>query len=69
MRDFYQLRVTTDDGATAWRNSALVQAAISGKVAVLDGVEQLSAATLASLQRLFSTRLAQLPDGSRVQCH
>lgn len=48
------------------QNSLLVEAAIHGHLAVLDGIEALSYGTLNTLQRLVSEREMQLPDGTRL---
>ncbi|KAI7898653.1 AAA domain-containing protein [Cokeromyces recurvatus] len=64
-RDLLQRRSTTPTGDTVWENSLLVEAAIHGHLAVLDGIEALSYGTLNTLQRLCSERETQLPDGTR----
>lgn len=48
------------------QNSLLVEAAIHGHLAVLDGIEALSYGTLNTLQRLVCEREMQLPDGTRL---
>lgn len=65
-RDLLQRRSTTARGDTVWENSLLVEAAIHGHLAVLDGIEALSYGTLNTLQRLCSDRETQLPDGTRL---
>ncbi|KAI8341541.1 hypothetical protein BC941DRAFT_416834, partial [Chlamydoabsidia padenii] len=65
-RDLLQRRSTTPTGDTVWENSLLVEAAIHGHLAVLDGIEALSYGTLNTLQRLVSERETQLPDGTRL---
>ncbi|RCI00345.1 von Willebrand factor A domain-containing protein 8, partial [Rhizopus stolonifer] len=65
-RDLLQRRSTTAKGDTVWENSLLVEAAIHGHLAVLDGIEALSYGTLNTLQRLCSDRETQLPDGARL---
>ncbi|ORZ15094.1 AAA domain-domain-containing protein [Absidia repens] len=65
-RDLLQRRTTTQTGDTVWQNSLLVEAAIHGHLAVLDGIETLPYGTLNTLQRLVSDRETQLPDGSRL---
>ena len=66
-RDLLQQRVTDPlTGNTGWKNSPLVEAAIRGRIAVLDGLHRLEPGTLASLQSLITHRLASLPDGSRL---
>lgn len=65
-RDLLQRRTTTSTGDTVWENSMLVEAALHGRLAVLDGVETLSFGTLSTLQRLVKEREVQLPDGKRL---
>ncbi|KAI9303209.1 AAA domain-containing protein [Cunninghamella echinulata] len=65
-RDLLQRRSTTPTGDTIWENSLLVEAAIHGHLAVLDGIDALSYGTLNTLQRLVSERETQLPDGTRL---
>src|SRR5690606_33512682 len=48
-RDLLQRRSTTFSGDTIWENSALVKAAMSGALAVMDGVDTLSFGTMVSL--------------------
>ena len=66
-RDLLQQRVTDVlTGNTGWKNAPLIDAAIRGRVAVLDGLHRLDPSTLASLQSLVTHRFASLPDGSRL---
>ncbi|KAI9354986.1 AAA domain-containing protein [Pilaira anomala] len=65
-RDLLQRRSTTAKGDTIWENSLLVEAALHGHLAVLDGIEALSFGTLNTLQRLCCDRETQLPDGTRL---
>lgn len=65
-RDLLQRRSTTPSGDTVWDNSLLVEAALHGHLAVLDGIEALSYGTLNTLQRLVCEREMQLPDGTRL---
>jgi len=65
-RDLLQRRATLLNGDTVWLPSALVQAARSGRLAVLDGADQLPSGTFASLQRLLMDRDLSLPDGTRL---
>ncbi|CAO3686219.1 unnamed protein product [Umbelopsis ramanniana] len=65
-RDLLQRRTTTNTGDTIWENSMLIEAALHGRLAVLDGVETLSFGTLTTLQRLVMEREVQLPDGKRL---
>jgi len=46
--------------------SNLVHAALHGRLAVLDGIDQLSGGTLSTLQRLIADRDITLPDGTRL---
>lgn len=68
-RDLLQQRTTTDTGDTVWRTSPLVEAAVEGKLAVLDGLHRVHRGTLAVLQRLLHDRELQLYDGSRLLAH
>ncbi|CAK1551283.1 unnamed protein product, partial [Leptosia nina] len=68
-RDLIQQRTTLDNGDTVWRNSALVEAALNGRLAVLDGLHRIHASTLAVLHRLVHDRELQLHDGTRLIRH
>ncbi|XP_008476364.3 von Willebrand factor A domain-containing protein 8 [Diaphorina citri] len=68
-RDLLQQRSTKLDGDTVWQNSALVNAALSGHLAVLDGLHRVHASTLCVLQRLVHDRELQLYDGTRLLRH
>ncbi|XP_061716491.1 von Willebrand factor A domain-containing protein 8 [Cydia pomonella] len=68
-RDLVQQRTTLDNGDTVWRNSALVDAALKGHLAVLDGLHRIHASTLAVLHRLVHDRELQLHDGKRLLRH
>jgi len=50
-RDLYQQRVTLPNGDTSWRLTPLIDAALKGRLAVLDGINRLDMGTLAVLQR------------------
>jgi hypothetical protein len=50
-RDLLQQRATKEDGDTIWVNAPLVRAAIEGKLAVLDGLDQVHSSTLAVIFR------------------
>uniref|UniRef100_A0A8D1AM45 von Willebrand factor A domain-containing protein 8 n=1 Tax=Sus scrofa TaxID=9823 RepID=A0A8D1AM45_PIG len=50
-RDLLQQRYTLPSGDTAWRSSPLVNAALEGKLVLLDGIHRVNAGTLAVLQR------------------
>ncbi|KAI8983752.1 AAA domain-containing protein [Pilobolus umbonatus] len=65
-RDLLQRRSTTSKGDTVWESSLLVEAAIHGHLAILDGIEALSYGTLNTLQRLCVDSETQLPDGTRL---
>jgi MoxR-like ATPase len=65
-RDLLQKRSTNLNGDTIWENSGLVDAAIAGQYAILDGVHALDSGAFSSLQRLMSEREISLPDGTRL---
>ncbi|XP_015414935.1 PREDICTED: von Willebrand factor A domain-containing protein 8 [Myotis davidii] len=65
-RDLLQQRYTLPNGDTAWRSSPLVNAALEGKLVLLDGIHRVNAGTLAVLQRLIHDRELSLYDGSRL---
>ena len=65
-RDLLQQRTTTPNGDTVWTNSALVSAALEGKMTVLDGVHRLHRGTMTVLHRLLHDRELQLYDGTRL---
>jgi von Willebrand factor A domain-containing protein 8 len=65
-RDLLQRRSTTFAGDTIWENSSLVKAALSGSLAVMDGIDTLSFGTLVTLQRLIKEREISLPDGTQL---
>lgn len=50
-RDLLQQRTTKSDGDTVWRNSPLVNAALEGKLALLDGLDAVHSSTLAVIFR------------------
>ncbi|CAH0398204.1 unnamed protein product [Chilo suppressalis] len=68
-RDLVQQRTTLDNGDTVWRSSPLVDAALKGHMAVLDGLHRIHASTLAVLHRLVHDRELQLHDGTRLLRH
>ncbi|KAG0215924.1 von Willebrand factor A domain-containing protein 8 [Mortierella sp. GBA30] len=68
-RDLLQRRSTTFSGDTIWENSALVKAAMSGALAVMDGIDTLSFGTMVSLQRLVHERETAMPDGRKLLRH
>ncbi|XP_058132611.1 von Willebrand factor A domain-containing protein 8 [Dasypus novemcinctus] len=65
-RDLLQQRYTLPNGDTAWRSSPLVNAALEGKLVLLDGIHRVNTGTLAVLQRLIHDRELSLFDGSRL---
>ncbi|CAG8551920.1 10698_t:CDS:10 [Diversispora eburnea] len=65
-RDLLQRRSTTFSGDTIWENSLLVKAAITGNLAIIDGIETLSFGTLVTIQRLIKEREIVLPDGKQL---
>ncbi|MDP2437681.1 MAG: AAA family ATPase [archaeon] len=65
-RELFQRRVTRADGSTAWENSPLVEAALRGRLCVLDNVHHLTPGALSVLQSLVQQRQASLFDGTRL---
>lgn len=65
-RDLLQKRTTDARGDTVWQRSALVDAALQGDIAVLDGIHRLAPGTLTVLAQLLQEREVQLYDGSRL---
>jgi hypothetical protein len=51
-RDLLQQRTTTPEGDTVWRVAPLVEAALEGRLAVLDGLHRAHKSSLAVLQRI-----------------
>ncbi|XP_026327671.1 von Willebrand factor A domain-containing protein 8-like [Hyposmocoma kahamanoa] len=68
-RDLLQQRTTLVSGDTVWKNSALVDAALKGHLAVLDGLHRIHPSTVAVLHRLVHDREVQLHDGTRLLRH
>lgn len=68
-RDLIQQRDTLINGDTVWRNSPLVNAALEGKIAMLDGIHRVHTSTLSVLHRLICDRELQLHDGQRLIQH
>eukprot|EP01060_Flectonema_neradi_P029995 TRINITY_DN4267_c0_g1_i1.p1 TRINITY_DN4267_c0_g1~~TRINITY_DN4267_c0_g1_i1.p1 ORF type:complete len:1813 (+),score=366.76 TRINITY_DN4267_c0_g1_i1:45-5441(+) len=64
-RELLQRRVLGPKGETTWETSPLVNAAESGKLAILDGLQRLSAGTYGALSRLIQDREITLFDGTR----
>lgn len=50
-RDLIQQRTTLDNGDTIWKLSPLIEAALEGKIAVLDGLHRIHPSTLSVLHR------------------
>lgn len=50
-RDLVQQRTTLESGDTVWTVSPLIQAALDGKIAVLDGIDRIHPSTLSVLHR------------------
>ena len=50
-RDMLQQRYTLPNGDTVWRLSPLIEAALEGGLAVLDGLNRVNPGTLSILQR------------------
>ncbi|XP_072394328.1 von Willebrand factor A domain-containing protein 8 isoform X1 [Diabrotica undecimpunctata] len=65
-RDLIQQRTTLDNGDTIWKLSPLIEAALEGKIAVLDGINRIHPSTLTVLHRLVQDRELQLYDGKRL---
>lgn len=65
-RQLLQRRGTLPNGDTIWEDSTLIRAALLGRIAVLDGIEQMIPGTLATLQELVIDRECRLPDGRRL---
>lgn len=68
-RDLIQQRNTLPNGDTIWQNSPLIQAALEGKLAVLDGIDRVHPSTLSVIHRLVQDREVQLYDGKRLIRH
>ncbi|KAK9871089.1 hypothetical protein WA026_011372 [Henosepilachna vigintioctopunctata] len=65
-RDLIQQRSTLDNGDTIWVFSPLVNAALEGKIAILDGIHRIHPSTLSVLHRLVHDREVHLHDGKRL---
>lgn len=65
-RELLQQRITNANGDTLWQNTPLVEAALHGRLLVLDGIHRLNNDTLVSLQRIIQDRELFLPDGTRL---
>ncbi|XP_075230942.1 von Willebrand factor A domain-containing protein c12.2 [Lycorma delicatula] len=65
-RDFIQQRSTLPNGDTIWQNAPLVNAALEGRLTILDGIHRVHPSTLSILHRLVHDRELQLYDGRRL---
>ncbi|XP_062588748.1 von Willebrand factor A domain-containing protein 8-like [Saccostrea cucullata] len=65
-RDLLQKRITEPNGDTTWMMSPLVEAALNGRLAVLDGLHRINQGSFAVLHRLIHDRELQLFDGTRL---
>lgn len=68
-RDLVQQRTTLANGDTVWNNSPLIQAALDGKLAILEGIDQVHPSTLSVIHSLVHDRDIQLYDGKRLVRH
>lgn len=68
-RDLLQKRITEPNGDTTWMMSPLVEAALNGRLAVLDGLHRINQGSFAVLHRLIHDRELQLFDGTRLLRH
>jgi len=50
-RDLLQQRTTLANGDTAWRPSPLIEAALNGHIAILDGLHRINGGTFSVLAR------------------
>lgn len=65
--DLLQKRSTQANGDTIWMPSPLMTACLNGGIVVLDGLEQVPASTLSTLQSLMhGSKFMPLPDGTRL---
>ena len=65
-RDLFERRNTRSNGDTYWERSLLVQCAIEGGLAVLDGIDMVHPSVISTLQRLVQDREATLASGLRL---
>lgn len=68
-RDLIQQRNTLPNGDTIWNNSPLIQAALEGKLAILDGIDRVHPSILSVIHSLVHDRDIQLYDGKRLVRH
>jgi hypothetical protein len=55
-----QRRATKSNGDTIWQNSRLVEAALHGRLAILDNIDRLGPGAISSIQSLLSERLVRV---------
>lgn len=65
-RDLIQQRNTLPNGDTVWTYSPLIQAALDGKLAILDGIDKVHPSTLSVIHSLVHDREVHLYDGQRL---
>ena len=65
-RDLLVRRTTSETGDSMWELSPLLKTAVSGGLAVLDGVHRLSRETLSSLAPLLHDGMVSLPQGGQL---
>lgn len=66
-RDLIQQRTTLSNGDTVWRYSPLVEAALRGKLAVLDGINRIHHSTLSILHR-YAIRFRESLKQTQATC-
>ena len=65
-RDLLQQRSTKANGDTYWNHSPLIDAALEGKLTILDGLHHIEQDTLPAIQSLVHDREVTLFDGTRL---
>ena len=68
-RDLLLRRSTDAQGNTVWETSSLLNAALDGRLVVLDGIHRLEKDTLGVLHSLLCHREIDLADGRRLLRH
>ena len=68
-RDLLQQRSTRANGDTFWTNSPLIEAAVSGNIAILDGLHHVDPDTLPAIQTLLQDGEIVLFDGTKFLKH
>ena len=68
-RDLLQQRSTRANGDTFWINSPLIEAAVSGNIAILDGLNNVDPDTLPAIQTLLQDGDIVLFDGTKFLKH